>query len=365
MIYMAQPSSYSKLETGTFFLILVFFSIVLIYIMLPFAGSILWAVILAILFSPLQRKLTILFRGRAGMAAFISMVCCTLIVIIPVIFVINSLVQEGRSLSTRLASGSLDFGVYLKHITDSLPESTKGLLDRAGWTGDLEDIRLKLADFAGNITAFVSNQAFSLGQVTVQFVLGLCIMLYLLFFLLRDGADLIQKIRLAIPLTDYQKTNLLDKFATVIRATIKGSLIVAIIQGFLGGVAFWFYGIQGPVLWGVIMSVLALVPAVGSSLVWLPVAIYFLVSNMVWQGVTLILYGVFVIALVDNIVRPMLVGKDIKLPDWMIMLSTLGAIAGLGVNGFVLGPLIAAMFVASWSVLTEKRMASQGQQITN
>lgn len=330
--------------------------------MLPFFGAILWAVILALLFSPLQRKLETRLNGKSNLAAMITISFCVLIVVIPVIFVINSIVQEASILLTRLKSGNLDFGQYLQHITDRLPAPVQSLLDKAGWTGDLADIREKLSDFAMNASQFAATQAYSIGQVTIQFAISLCIMLYMLFFLLRDGSWMTQKIYLAIPLSDSQKTGLFEKFSTVIRATVKGNIIVAIIQGMLGGIAFWFYGIQGAVLWGVIMSVLSLLPAVGASLVWGPVAIYFLVTGMIWQGVSLILYGVLVIGLMDNVLRPILVGKDTKLSDWLIMLSTLGGISVFGINGFVLGPLIAAMFIAVWSVLTEARLTHRNEK---
>ena len=143
---------------------------------------------------------------------------------------------------------------------------------------------------------------------------------------------------------------LFDKFHTVILATIKGNLLVAAVQGALGGIAFWFLGVTGAVLWAVVMAFLSLVPAVGASLVWLPFAIYFLVSGAVWKGIGLIIFGVMVIGLIDNLLRPMLVGKSTRLPDYMVMITTLGGMSVIGINGFVIGPLIAAMFMAIWHI---------------
>ena len=140
-------------------------------------------------------------------------------------------------------------------------------------------------------------------------------MLYLLFFLLRDGDDLTKRIRNAMPLHSEQQRELLNRFTTVIRATVKGNVVVAMVQGALGGLIFWFWGVHAPVLWAVLMAFLSLLPAVGSALIWLPVAIYFLVTGAIWQGVVLIAFSVLVIGLVDNILRPILVGKDTKMPD--------------------------------------------------
>jgi len=136
-------------------------------------------------------------------------------------------------------------------------------------------------------------------------------------------------------------------------------------QGALGGFAFWFLGIHAPLLWGVLMAFLSLLPAIGAGLVWLPVAMYLLASGAVWQGISLILYGVLVIGLVDNILRPFLVGKDTKLPDYVVLISTLGGIEVFGLNGFVIGPLIAAIFMVTWEIFSASRRISRSSQVNN
>jgi predicted PurR-regulated permease PerM len=153
-----------------------------------------------------------------------------------------------------------------------------------------------------------------------------------------------------VPLAPEQKRALFDKFAIVIRAMVKGTILVAIAQGALGGLIFWLLGIHAAVLWGVVMAFLALLPAVGAAVVWLPVALYLLATGAVWQGVVLIAFGAGVIGLVDNVMRPYLVGKDTRMPDYVVLISTLGGIAIFGLNGFVIGPLIAAMFIAVWDI---------------
>lgn len=154
---------------------------------------------------------------------------------------------------------------------------------------------------------------------------------------------------------DDQKRELLTSFTTVIRATVKGNVVVAIAQGALGGLAFWFLNVHAPVLWAVVMAFLSLLPAVGSALVWLPVAIYFLVTGATWQGIVLIAFSVLVIGLVDNVLRPILVGKDTKMPDYVVLIATLGGMAIFGLSGFVIGPVIAAMFMAVWDIFSSSR----------
>ena len=140
---------------------------------------------------------------------------------------------------------------------------------------------------------------------------------------------------------------------------------MAIAQGALGGLAFWFLGVHAPLLWAVLMAFMSLVPAVGAGLVWLPVALYFVATGAIWQGLGLIAYGVLVIGLVDNLLRPFLIGKDTKLPDYVVLISTLGGIKVFGLNGFVIGPLIAAIFMVSWEIFSASKRTSQDGTISN
>ena len=184
-------------------------------------------------------------------------------------------------------------------------------------------------------TQFIATQALGIGQNTFEFVAGLFITLYLAFFLIRDGESLARAARRVVPLAPAHQRELLQKFRTVIRATVKGNLVVAALQGLLGGLAFWVLGVGGALLWAVLMAFLSLVPAVGAALVWVPVALYFFVTGALWQGVALTAWGVLVIGLVDNLLRPLLVGKDTRMPDYVVLTTTLGGMAVLGINGFV------------------------------
>ena len=161
-----------------------------------------------------------------------------------------------------------------------------------------------------------------------------------------------------MPLSEDYSRRLLAMFAAVVRATVKGNIIIAVIQGTIGGVTFWLLGIQAALLWGVLMTFLSMLPAVGSALVWVPVAGYLLLSGADAEGVILILVGVGVIGLVDNLLRPSLVGKDTRLPDYVVLVSTVGGMSLFGINGFVIGPLIAALFIAAWT-LSPRRAGRQ------
>jgi predicted PurR-regulated permease PerM len=168
--------------------------------------------------------------------------------------------------------------------------------------------------------------------------------------MLRDGNKLIELLIRALPLGDARERLLFAKFAEVTRATVKGNMVIAIIQGSLGGLIFWILGIPVALLWGVAMAIVSLIPAVGPALIWLPVAIYLLATGQTADAIILVAFGAIVIGLIDNILRPILVGRDTKMPDYIVLLSTLGGLAIVGINGFVVGPLIAALFMAFWGI---------------
>ncbi len=197
---------------------------------------------------------------------------------------------------------------------------------------------------------FVAQNALSVGQTTFQFLIQLGLMLYVAFFLLRDGRSLVEQMGRALPLGAEREALLFAKFAEVTRATIKGNLVVAIVQGALGWLIFELLGIPAAILWGVVMAVLSLIPAVGAALIWFPASLVLFGAGDWGGAVILLLYGTLVIGLADNLLRPILVGRDTKLPDWLVLISTLGGLVWVGVHGFVVGPLIAALFMVIWQI---------------
>ncbi|HEY0295968.1 MAG TPA: AI-2E family transporter [Bordetella sp.] len=334
-----------------FHVLLAIVSAAFVWLLWPFWGAVFWGTILAIIFSPVQRRLVARFGGRRNLAALATLLLVLVVAILPLAFIAGSLVSEGAALYQRMRSGNLDFGAYFQQALAALPTWMHDLLSRFN-LADLDSLREKLSDGAMQVSRFLATQAFNIGQDTFQFLINLGIMLYLLFFLLRDGSRLARRMLRAMPLSDGHKEPLFIKFTTVVRATVKGNVAVAAAQGVLGGFIFWALGIQGALLWGVVMGFLSLLPAIGSALIWVPVAAYFLLTGALWQGVVLVLFCVLVIGMVDNLLRPLLVGKETKLPDYVILISTMGGMALFGLNGFVIGPLIAALFIASWDLFS-------------
>ena len=348
------------LQDKVFVLLLIAVTLAFGAILWQFQGAIFWGVVLAILFAPLHRKLLKRMPRRPTVAALYTLCLCLVIVIIPMAAITVSLVQEASAIYDKVKTGQINFGLYLQQVIAALPSWVGDLLDRLHLTS-VDELQQKLSSVAIQASQFLATRALGLGQDTLEFVVSFGIMLYLLFFLLRDGRSLAARIGHATPLEDHHKQQLIRKFTTVIRATVKGNIVVAASQGALGGMIFWALGIQGPVVWGVLMAFLSLLPAVGAGLIWVPVAIYFLATGAVWQAVVLTAFGVFVIGLVDNVLRPILVGKDTKMPDYVVLISTLGGMALFGLTGFVIGPVIAALFIACWDLFAPPQIDTRSK----
>ena len=343
-------------QDNSFIVMVVLVTVAFVWLLLPLYGAVLWAAILALLFNPLQRWLVKRLNGRRNLAAALSLIACICIVVIPGSLILASLAQEATGLYNRLSRSQLDLVTIVEQIGDALPSWVVQALS-VFELGNLEQVQARLNSFVAQAAQFVASRALSIGQGTAQLFVSLGVMLYVLFFLFRDGAGVAVTIRRASPLSNFHTDYILRKFATVVKATVKGNVIIAIIQGSIGGITFWFLGIEAALLWGVLMAVLSLLPAIGSFLVWAPVAIYLLLTGDYLRGAILLAIGVFVISLIDNLLRPPLVGKDTRLPDYVVLVSTLGGISLFGINGFVIGPLIAALFFAVWSLFANRERA--------
>lgn len=345
------------LRRAAFLLLLALVTVAFFWIISPFFGAVFWAMVLALMFMPVHRRLCARLRGRDTLAALGTLLFCMVIVVVPMIFVVGAMVDEATSFTQRLRTGEFNPRTYFEQIQNALPGWLRDLLGRFGLF-NAQDVVDKLTAAVVQGGQALTTRALAIGQNTLMLLVDLGIMLYLLFFFLRDGRDLAQTIRRAVPMQRQHTDFLLSKFATVVRATVKGTVVVALVQGMLGGVAFAFLGIHGAVLWGVVMSVLSLLPAIGAALVWAPVAIYLIATGSMIEGLGLAAWGAGVMGMVDNLLRPILVGKETKLPDYLVLLSTIGGLSIFGVNGFLIGPAIAALFVATWALFSHEEGAT-------
>jgi predicted PurR-regulated permease PerM len=166
-----------------------------------------------------------------------------------------------------------------------------------------------------------------------------------MFYFFRDGEKIVERIKYLSPLDERYEDQILNRFLSVSRATIKGTLVLAIIKGTMGGITFWIFGVTSPILWGVIMVLLSIIPLVGAWLVMYPAGIILILTGDVWQGIAIILIAAIPIGNIDNILMPKLVGRDTGMHELLVFISTLGGLSVFGIMGFLIGPIIAAMFV--------------------
>lgn len=336
-----------KLEMRTFLVLLVLVTIWFFWMVQPFFMAIFWACAIAVIFYPLQQRFLKRFNGRENLAALCTLLTCIFIVVIPMLLIIGSVVAEGVVLYDRLKSGEVDPARYIEQVRTAFPHAESFL---ARFDINLDKLRDQAVNAAMTSGKFIASYTISIGQNAFNFIIMVCLMLYLTFFIMRDGVRLVDLLIRALPLGDRRERQLFAKFVEVTRAAIKGNMVVAMVQGALGGLIFWVLGIQGAILWGVLMAFASLIPAVGAAIVWVPFAIYLFAIQQYGNGIILIAFGAGVIGLVDNLLRPLLVGRDTRMPDYLILLSTLGGIALFGISGFVIGPVLAALFISFWGI---------------
>jgi predicted PurR-regulated permease PerM len=336
---------YTIQEKRIFVWVLIVASLAFTWILSPFFAPILWACILAILFQPVFRGLLKRMPKFPNAVTVLTLLIAVFVLVLPVLLVLTSVLNEAAKLYADYEAEKLDIGQYLNRIEQAFPIVQR---QAESFGIDLEQMREQASSLVGSAANFVAQRSLNIGQNTLGFLLNTGLMLYLAFFLLRDGERILHWMKISFPLDDKRETKLFRKFSEVIRATVKGNLVVGLVQGALGGTAFWVLGVQPALLWGALMAVSSLIPAVGTALVWVPVSIYLFAVGDLIQAISLIVFGVLVIGTVDNILRPVLVGRDTKLPDYIVLFSTLGGLVLFGIHGFVVGPLIAALFFTLW-----------------
>ncbi|PKN61474.1 MAG: AI-2E family transporter [Deltaproteobacteria bacterium HGW-Deltaproteobacteria-15] len=341
----------STVQHASFFILLAIVTASFLGLIRDFLQPLFWAAVFAILFHRIQARSVQWFRGRSSLAAVLTMVIIVLVVIVPFFLIAVAVAREAAALYENISEGKYDLGIVFQFFEKSVPLITE-FMNRFGV--DLEGLQQRISDAAVVVSRFLASQMVNIGQVTAGFLVDFLLMLYILFFFLRDGSRMVRVLIRVLPFGDIRERRLFAKFAEVSRVTVRGTLVVGIIQGAIGGLLFWILGIKAPVFWGVIMAVFSLLPALGTALVWIPAAIILLAQGSIWRGIILILGGVLVIGLVDNILRPILVGRSTRMPDFLVLIATLGGLTAFGISGFILGPILAALFLTVWDIFAEE-----------
>jgi predicted PurR-regulated permease PerM len=318
-----------------------------------FVTVVFWAAVLAIVFRPVERALDTRFGNkRPNASAALTTVLVVLVVFIPLGFIGVAVSREAVDIYQRFSSGELA-------VSDAIDRWVPALVRLGAQVGITPaTVRTNVADAATSIAQFLASGAVTAGQNAVRAFGQFFLMLYVLFFFLRDGDQLLRAIARALPLGDARERALFERFTAVTRATLKGTLVVGAVQGTLGAIFFALLGLEGPVFWGAMMWAGSLIPVIGPTIIWLPASIYLLLTGAVAKGLLLLGLGTFGIALADNILRPILVGRETRMPDYVVLLSTLGGLGLFGLSGFVAGPAIAALFITAWDMFAREYATS-------
>ncbi|MEX2401930.1 MAG: AI-2E family transporter [Rhodothermales bacterium] len=340
-----------NLESRSFLVVVLLVTTAFLWVVADLLMPVFWAAVLAVLFYPLNRRLLPLVKYRPNLSAALTTSTIVFVLIVPFGLLAVAVTQQALGIYRRIASGEISLEAPIAFLQRSIPV-LNDLLEAYGV--DVEGLRASMENAALTASRFVATEALAFGRDALTFTLLFGVMLYVLYFFVRDGNKIVSNLIRVMPLGDDRERKLFEKFAEVARATIKGTLVVAIVQGSIGGITFAILGIEAALFWGVAMGLVSLLPAIGPPLVWIPAAIILIATGSVWEGIVIILVGTLIIGLVDNLLRPILVGRDTKMPDYLVLLSTLGGLAVFGIAGVVAGPLIAALFLVVWDMFAEE-----------
>jgi predicted PurR-regulated permease PerM len=328
-----------------FILFLTFLSIYLLYqILSPFLSSIVWAILLAMISYPLFKKLHNLSKKRGVLSALIMTLLVLVVIVFPLTLLMASLASDVVNLyhqvEEMIKTGQLQ--AYFERVKE-IP-ILKSVLARAGKHVDLDPLPLLLKN-VNQISTFIFNQTTTLLKGFSTFVAGFFFTLLSLYYLFKDGSTLFERLKEAVPLPAKEKDLLIQRFKDMIYATIYGGVLIAMIQGVLGGLSFWILGLPSPIFWGTAMGLLSFIPIGGTALIWAPAAIILVIEGAVLKGIVLVGIGVFVISMVDNLLRPFFISTRTNIHPLLLFFAVLGGVQAFGLIGLFAGPLIATLFL--------------------
>lgn len=338
----------TRADLNRAFLLVVVIGITLLFLVMirGFFVTVILAAVFAAMSRPGFQWITGTLRGRRRTAALLVVVAVLILILVPLGAFLTLVVGQAVDLTERS-------GPWLLEQSARWPELSSWLRDLP-IIGPLIPDRGALVARAGELvtlggTFLIAN----LGAATTgtaNGVLQLFVMLYAMYFFLLDGPAILSRILYYTPLEEAEEEQLIDRFVSVTRATIRGSILVGMIQGGLAGAAFFVLGLPGAAFWATVMAVLSVIPVLGSGLVWAPAALILISTGRGGAGLGLVLWGALVVGTIDNLLRPKFVGRDIKMHDLLVLLSTFGGLAMFGLSGFIIGPIIAALFLTAWSL---------------
>jgi predicted PurR-regulated permease PerM len=333
------------------FLVLVVAGISILFLVMirGFLMTLLLAAIIAGLLHPIYRWILRRVSGRSALASLLTLVLAVVVIFGPLTTLAGVVVRQAINLTNNV-------GPMIRPYLDD-PELLRSRLAGVPGANRIEPMLPQIAErgvqIVSNLGTLLVRQVSAATSGTVVFLFQFAILLYALFFFLKNGERYVQTILLYLPFSEADNARLTARFTSVTKATVKGTLLIGVIQGSINGIAFWIVGLPAPAFWGVVMIVLSVVPVIGGALVWVPAAVLLALTGGYVQAVVLTAICAGISGSVDNLLRPRLVGKDTQMPYLLVLISTLGGIGFFGALGFIVGPLVAALFITFWQILAE------------
>lgn len=329
-------SSHNKLQNHFFFLLLLIAGVIMYYIFRPFLTALILALSFAVIFKPLYTRILVSVRNRENIAAFITVIFILLIVFVPLMFVGSLLFNEAQGLYSTVTANS---GAI--QSVNNAGDRLETYLQRFA-----PDITIDIAQYARYSLQWTISHLDSFFSSFFRVVLGLFIMILALFYILRDGSKLRSQFVLLSPLANIYDDQILTRLKNAINSIVRGSLVIAILQGALASVGVWIFGLPNPIIWGACAVIGSLIPGLGTFIVMAPGILYLFYTQHMGAALGLLIWSVIIVGLVDNITAPFLIGRGIKIHPFLILLSVLGGLAFFGPIGFLLGPIMLAFFFA-------------------
>ena len=326
-------------------LLVVIISLAFLWMIQTFLITILLAALFSGVSYPLYKRLVEGLRGREKAAAILTLLLLLALVVTPMLFIAGAVANEALRISETIQPR-----VEQLRQPGELGRWLQGLPGYGYIEPYREQVLTRAGELIGSTGGYVFNALSATTKATVLFVFHFIVMIYTMFFFLTDGAAMVRTMLSYLPLAEADKDRMLEKFVSVTRATLKGTILIGLAQGVLGGLSFWAVGIDGAIFWGTVMTVLSIIPGVGGALVWVPAAIILAATGAIWKGLGLALFSALVIGSVDNLLRPILVGHDTRMHELLIFFSTLGGLIAFGAMGFIIGPILAALFLSIWEI---------------
>jgi predicted PurR-regulated permease PerM len=337
----------AALQRGVIVVIAVALTVLLVWMVKDYLGAVFLAAVLALMLTPVQDSLTAGLRGRVRVSAGLLMVSVILIGMVPMGILVVIVAREALQIGEALTPFVQEQVTAWRAAGGGVPEWVPWREEVIRYQGEIASQIGSFASTAGRV--FINAMTSAAGSTLMVF-LNVIVFLYALYFFLVHGRAMTATTLKLLPLRPRDRILLAGRAVSTIRATIKGTVVIGLVQGTVTGLSLAIAGVPGAPFWGALAGLLSVIPGIGTPLVWGPAAVWLMVQDQMIAGIVLGVFGFFIIMNIDNFLRPRLVGKDAKMSDLMVLISTLGGLTLFGAIGIILGPMIAALFSAVWHV---------------